>query len=1339
MLTLNVLTVSAVIVCLAAWGDTPLHDFSDLAVWEGHADGGNPPEISLDREVEAGSGLRIRYADRPPHWGNLVGACRVPADARALRFRVYKHAAADRAALHIWLREPDGDMWVQKVPFDGRELWQLPAGPHEVRMPVAAFRFDGRGPGTREMTAADRMLIGSNFGDLEVTVADMRWETGTGGEVLALPTTDGLQVERGERGSVGILDMGAGLPDEFITAHPPQALAQAVREAGFGATILQAGDLANPGVLTREGFDAVILPFGPYFPQEAREAFTAYLRAGGSFLSTDGYALDELVILTDAGWSALGPERTAAEMATPEEPPAGGGLNARIGRSGDQMTLEPGQIGVFDPQFHLEHATWLGLAGWYGRPADLGEGFLRDHAEQLLPAPRYELDAPVSGFSSCGLVGLNGAVFPPVFRRWVPVLEARHGAEGALRGHALAVMHNYAGEYPGSSWAFSGITSGADIFLGDASRRALLARVLVDITEKVFLHELTSDFASYEPGETARITVRVSNYGARPARRQLSLEVADAPVLERTVDLAPGETQTVEAEVAVDELHVDLIPVVAVLIEGSRLADRMEAAFCIRDEAVLASGPRIGWEDNYLTVDGRPTFLIGTNQTGMMYFSANENPAVWDRDFRTMAAHNVHILRILHFSPFSKGGYEGRPTNNPLDLAERPERLVRQMDAIVQLAQKHRVAIHLSLHDWMGVTLTDEELAAQADWNRFWAARYRDVPGIFWDIQNEPTVRAVDRPDIVALWNEFLRERHGDDEALRAAWTRRPPEAPLPNVPLGETGEDWDDVRSADRKRFETVLLDRWIKANMEGIRAGDPDGPVCVGYLPSMPPADKILGVAHTDFSNMHYYGEVEAFPQRFMITDRRFTGKGLSIGECGAQEAHRARVNGSFAVPVEASIRRFDAYIHYAPALGGAFLCNWDWKDFDEMVFPWGLMRHSANIPKPWLHTWTQGSLLVSLAEPAYEHPEAFILAPDSHRIGPRFNDLHGALYRAIELMLDQRVNFGMVNEEDIGRLPASARALIWPLPYCPDDETFAAVLEWVRGGGTLYLSGEVAFDAARRPTRIARRAALGLPEAAPVSPFDAPEAAWDDPLVETAVGAGRVIFAPYPLELRRRDGDAQVYRRVIEAAGLSPTPLEPADAPVRALSVPTRDGGRLFMLARTTDRASGRPGEQDLIAVSLPLAQAGAPAGAPTVTVELDGRGLAFVLVGPNGEVLAVESQGALTVGGDLLARAEGHYGLAALDGRDLRETRQLMVLPHHCASVDLASHEGLAGARVAVGVTAALSDTVTAPPTGSFAPGVLAFPPGELGRIAVISPTGAMPAALEALGKHLQVRF
>jgi len=1295
----------------------PLHDFADVSLWTPNQDGGNAPEVSVDTEhAREGAAMRIRYVDRPPHWGNLTGPCQAPGEARALRFWVCKHSAAREAAMHIWLMEPDGDAWVQKVPFGGKDLAEVPVGWHEVRMPVSAFQFEPRGQKTREMTRVNRMLIGSNFGDLEVTIDSMTWETGPGQAALPLPKTEGLKIESRERGSVGILDLtlderGRSSYATGKTAHPPARLAEALRAGGFGVTILKAGDLADAAVLTPDSFAVVVLPFGPTFPLGARDAFLAYLKAGGSFLSTDGYAFDQLVVLTEGGWSVTGPERTAAEMDQSGPAPEPPRMNTRFGQPGDAMTFQPQQIGVFDPCFPLEHATRLRLAGPYRVVGDL----------------RYDLPKPVEGFSACGLIGVNSPVFPPVYRRWVPVLEAFDGEGGALRGTALSIMHNHAGEYPRSSWAFSGITSGDDILLGDPKRRELLCRVVGDLTEKVFLHELATDFACYERGETAKITVKVSNNGRRPAERIALLSAGGRQLTRKALRLEPGTTETIEASVAVGEFSADYVPVKAELLspspptplplgEGQGVRDVLESAFCVRSQAVLASGPKIGWQGNSMTVDGRATFLIGSNQTGMVYYSPHETPLVWDRDFRMMAEHGFHLLRILHFSPFAKNGYQGDGGHSPLDLASRSQRLVRQMDAIVQLAQKHRVAIFLSLHDWMGVGLTEEELRAQADWDRFWAERYQSAPGIFYDVQNEPGVDVPDRPDIVALWNQFLQQRHGSDDALQAAWTKHLPEAAMPNVPLGPTSNDWYDVRSADRKRFEAVVLNRWVKANVDGIRAGNPKALACVGYLPSMPPADKILGVEQTDLSNMHYYGSVDGFPLEFGLTDRRFVGKGLSLGECGAQEAHDARIQGQTSVPVAESIQRFQTYVHYAVGMGGAFIGNWDWKDFDEMVFPWGLVHHSSPVTKPWLHTWEQEYLLLSLTEPAYEPPEVFILAPDSNRVGPRFDELNEALRRSVALMLDQRVNFGMANEESVEQLPASAKALIWPVPYCPADDTFDRVLAWVQAGGTLYLSGDISFDRTRQPTRTARRAQLGLPEAEPRSPFETPEATWGQPPVETTVGQGKVLYAPYPLELRGQARDGQVYRRALELAGVAPTPIEPAEAPVRVLSIPTQGGGRLYMLARTS-------GGDGLLSVKLP--QAG-------VSVELIGRGFSFVLVGAKREVLAAESQGEIAIGGELVAKAKGHFALCSLDGKDLRQSRQLLVLPHQCERVELLLAAHMQGARCTVGLpTDSVKQTSPAKTT-------LAFSPGTPGQVGVIAPAAEMEAAVGRVRARLMLR-
>jgi len=79
------------------------------------------------------------------------------------------------------------------------------------------------------MTTANRMLIGCNYADLEVSIDGMTWEVGLAGKRLPLPKTDDLRIGRGKLGSIGILHMGDGLPGQFATAHQPERLAEAIR------------------------------------------------------------------------------------------------------------------------------------------------------------------------------------------------------------------------------------------------------------------------------------------------------------------------------------------------------------------------------------------------------------------------------------------------------------------------------------------------------------------------------------------------------------------------------------------------------------------------------------------------------------------------------------------------------------------------------------------------------------------------------------------------------------------------------------------------------------------------------------------------------------------------------------------------------------------------------------------------------------------------------------------------------------------------------------------------------------------------------------------------------
>ncbi len=1225
----------------------PLHDFEHVARWTPHPDGGVSVTLRADSEtVREGRGaMRMVYRDAPPHWGNVVSSCQVPPNAVALRFWLHPHHVTPAARMHIWLLEPDGDMWLQQVVVNGKPVGELAPGWYEVVLPVSAFQFDGRGKRTREMTTVDRMLIGCNFGDMEVSVDAMQWEVKQSTKSAPLPRSAGLQVEDGERGRIAVLDMGEGLPGGFRTAHPPDQLARALRRAGFGVTLLRAGDLADKQLLSPDRFDAVVLPYGAFFPLQARETFLAYLQAGGSFLSTDGYAFDRPLVWDGTRWVEASLAVTAEEHQRGIL--EGARINTRYGTPGDAMTFSPVQIGVFDPAFLLREAVQVRTS-----PAFVGDRL------------RLRFNEPLEGFSASGLIGDNNPVFPPVYRRWIPVLEATD-PNGNVRGTALSILHNFSGVYRGSSWAFSGVTSGVPILLGSSKRERLLHQVIDRIVQKVYLHSLQTDLPLYERDERATIRVQVANFGRRGASGRVVLKVQEREVAVRSVTLQPGASQAVETEVPVREWKGDFCPVRAELWLGTELVDTLETAFCIRDEGTIARGPKVGWQNNYLTINGQPALLVGTNQTGMMFYSENESPAVWERDFRRMAEHNIRILRILHFSPFAKEGYRGIGAHSSLDLrGDPPKRLQRQMDAIVQLAQKHGIVVFLSLHDWLGVTLTDEELDAQREWNRFWVTRYRNVPGILYDIQNEPSVEMPDAPFVRQLWNAWLQQRYGSDEALRSVWRVNPPEASLPEVPLGNRTDRWDDVRSADLKRFESELLNRWVKANMDGIRAGDPDALACVGYLPSMPPADKILGTRHTDFSNMHYYGSLRDFPLEFKLVDRRAYGKGLSLGEFGAQEAHDARVNGQTGLPVEPSVTRFRQVLHYAVGLGAAFVCNWDWKDFDEMVFPWGLVHHGTPVAKPWLHTLAQGAELLKRVRPASERPRVYLLVPDGHRIGPRFDAIHRALQNAVRLLLDQRVNFGVLNEEDLQEIPASAKAIFWILPYCPSDEVFAKVLEWVRGGGVLYLSGGIGFDHTRQPNRAERYQLLGLPEQPIVSPFEVAPEVWEQSLLIREVGRGRVIYVPYPLELRPQAEHANVYLQVLNLAVVGPIPVTVQGGTVHALCIPTQEGGWLYSFIRTDD-ADG------VCQVELPD---------PRVQLHLRPQGAAFVLVNWRGDIVAVESEGELRLEGALIAKAEGHFGLLSLDGESLLRSMQLLVLPHQQREVELFL---LSQGRVAVG--------------------------------------------------------
>lgn len=1206
----------------ATAGQVIVDRFDSIEQWTHNEDGGLVPQVSLDAGVfaSAPTGMRVVYTEGPPSWGNMRRPFELPANATDIVLRLYKHSSAPNAAMHVWLSEADHDGWVVQVRDVGVSVGAMTEGWHDIKLPLESFSFEPRGARTRDMASVNAIMLGCNFGDLDVTVDDLGYLTRDEGVRGMPPTTEGLTIKRTDRGAVLVLK--DDLPRTPGCADP-DALAKLLTDAGWGVTLVKAGDLANPAVLANTDVDVLVLPYGPAFPADAAGPLKDYLKRGGGLVCIGGYAFDDLVSYGDGAWSVAGLGLTAAEVSAGE----GGAdvrLNTRFGRPGDAIGLDPEQLQVFDPSFPLDGVASIGAAP----------------GQSIVPAG-FRAELPIEGWSAVSTMGSNSAVFPMIWARRIPLIQA-HDSFGRLRGTVGAIVHNYDGPYAGSSWALFGATN-ADLFTGpDAPLAEFLPAIVEAVARPLYLRGIGTEWACYHQGEDVVVKGEIRCRGELPKGAGVVVELPGLATA-RVDGLSGTGAVPFKARFRTASFPGDLQPVAAELQVDGRTVDRAETAFVVWDDKVIAGGPRLGISGSYITVGGRPTVLSGTNETGFMWFSEHEDPLVWDRDFTAMRDNGVNVLRILHFSPYSEGGYEGRPTNDPLALANRPEKLLRQTDAIVQLAQKHGVIVFLALHDWMSVSLTDEQYAAQRDWDRFWTARYKDIPGIMYDIQNEPSIDdPPDTPNLRKLYNEILERRYGGPDALKEAWRTDDLGGEWGGVPIRRASGDWSDAAAHDYWLFKMAVYNNWVAENAAGILEGDPDALCTVGNLNSNQNADKQVGSLHLPFTNTHFYGSLEAFSQILKFLDRRWEGKPLSVGEFGAQEAHDQRISGGDGTRDAESVRRFLWFGHYTFGLGGSFLANWSWKDFEGCVFPWGIRYLGDDVSKDVLAAYRAQSLLFRRLTPEYRPPSVYVVQPDSHRFGPMFGQIEGALQSSFAALYHCGVPFGVLGEGDLGRLPSAAKVLIWPVPYCPSDETFNLIERFVRAGGALYVSGDVAFDESRRPAKAERLTKLALPDMPHTEPGATPEEALTKEPLTSQVGDGKVFFVPYPLELRAGDRVLATYRSFLDFAGVKPE--TPSDPPGQVLRVPLRGGGHADVLAHYS--ASGS-------AVAVRSAEYEATLGPLEV---------ALVATDPSGGIVALNVPAGLRDrSGAPLVTGDAHAMALSLTDRPLADTECLLLAP------------------------------------------------------------------------------
>ena len=222
---------------------------------------------------------------------------------------------------------------------------------------------------------------------------------------------------------------------------------------------------------------------------------------------------------------------------------------------------------------------------------------------------------------------------------------------------------------------------------------------------------------------------------------------------------------------------------------------------------MLAAAPPVTVSRDWLRRGGEVLPVIGTTYMASdvhRKFLFEPDPYVWDRDFARMARLGINFVRTGLWTGWSRA---------MLNSGALDEGFLRALDAYVLSAANHGIIVNFTFFAFLppdygsaNPYLDPRAYEGQRELLTMVARRYRGVHWVHWDLINEPSYappeglwsnRPIGDEHEERAWKEWVRARHGDDEALlRDRW-----QDPAKNVlALPGADEQWYSA-IRDRRR----------------------------------------------------------------------------------------------------------------------------------------------------------------------------------------------------------------------------------------------------------------------------------------------------------------------------------------------------------------------------------------------------------------------------------------------------------------------------------------------------------------------------------------------------------